>query len=75
MFTCCNCGFGIDSDGDVDERMCLDCLNDPSGDLTINRKPIDVLTDGLRGLGLDKGKTAQALKLFREYSADRIVLR
>ena len=72
MFTCCQCGFGIDTNGDLDERLCSDCLNDEG---LSQRKPIDVLTDGLRGLGLDKAKTAKALKLFREYSADRIVLR
>ena len=29
MFTCTECGFGYDANtGDVDERMCYDCLNE-----------------------------------------------
>ncbi len=47
------------------ETLCQSCLDKK---LSISeRKPIDVLCDGLRALGLNKEQTAKAMALVRVY--------
>ena len=69
-FTCCVCEHKYtEMTGDADERMCHECMYDPPDEAAelVDRKPIDVLDDGLIAMGLSNSQQAQILKLIGQY--------
>ena len=69
-FTCSVCEHKYtEMTGDADERICYECEEKEYADNPpeSERKPIDVLDDGLMAMGLSYSQQVQILKLIAQY--------